>query len=89
MEASYPAPLTPEQLAAMNANGGFASCEDPVTHTRYHIVQYEPPTIGDDHVRKKLAEAQADMDQGRFADWNVSEIKRELSARLGQDRVRD
>jgi hypothetical protein len=62
----------------MNANGGFASCEDPVTHMHYHIVQYDPPAIGDDHVRQKLTEAQADMDQGRFADWNVSEIKREL-----------
>ena len=73
----------------MNANGGFANCEDPVTHMRYHIVQYETPTIDDDYMRQKLGEAQADIEEGRFADWNVSEIKRELFNRISQDRVGD
>ena len=85
MDTTYPAPLTPEQLAAMNAGGGFAHCEDPITHLRYHIVQYEPPTIDDDYVRAKLAEAQADIDEGRVAELDTSEIKRQLRERFKLD----
>jgi hypothetical protein len=49
MNTPYDAPLTPEQLAAMDATGGFANCVDPTTDTRYRLVQYEPSTIDDDY----------------------------------------
>ena len=78
MEPTYPAALTPEQLAAINAGGGFARCEDPTTHVQYQLIQCEPTTIDDDYIREKLAEAKADMDRGDYAEWDVDEIKREL-----------
>lgn len=84
METIHQAPLTPEQLAAINAGGGFARCEDPTTHVRYHLIQFEPSTIDDEYIREKPAEAQADMDRGDYAEWNVDEIKRELQARLAK-----
>jgi hypothetical protein len=82
MEPTHQVSLTPEQLAAINAGGGFAHCEDPATHVHYHLIQYELPTLDDDYIREKLAEAQADIDRGNVADWDVEEINRELHARL-------
>jgi signal transduction protein with GAF and PtsI domain len=87
MESAYRAALTPEQLAAINAGGGFAQCEDPTTHVHYHLIQYEPTTLDDDYIREKLAEAQADIDRGDVAEWNVNEIKRELHERLAKNQA--
>ncbi|MCI0332720.1 MAG: hypothetical protein L0228_05815 [Planctomycetes bacterium] len=84
MEMTHQAPLTPEQLAAITAGGGFARCEDPTTHVHYHLIQYEPPTLDDDYIREKLAEAQADIDRGDYADWDLDEIKSELRDRLAK-----
>src|SRR3954447_26002508 len=60
MEPTHQVSLTPEQLAAISAGGGFAHCEDPATHVHYHLIQYELPTVDDDYIRSKLAEAQVD-----------------------------
>jgi hypothetical protein len=88
METPYQAPLTPEQLAAINAGDGFARCEDPVTHVQYQLIRDEPITLDDDYFREKLAEAQADVDRGDVAEWNVDEIKRELAERLSKKQSR-
>ena len=80
METTYHAPLTPEQLAAIVASGGFARCEDPETHVHYQLIQYEPSSLPDDYIRAKLAEAQADIDRGDFADWDVEALKKEFNA---------
>jgi hypothetical protein len=77
VEKLFQAALTPEQLAAITAGGGFAHFEDPTNHIHYHLVQYEPPTLDDDYIREKLAEAQASIDRGDVADWDVEELKRE------------
>ena len=88
MEMPYPVPLTPEQLAAINAGGGFARCEDPTTHVHYHLIQYEPAaTIDDDYIREKLAEAQADVDRGDVGEWDPEEIKREGRELLAKRRA--
>lgn len=87
MEAAHHAPLTPEQLAAIHAGGGFARCEDPATHVRYQLIQLQPITIDDDYVRAKLAEAQADCDRGDVADWDVDAVKKELNDRLARKRT--
>lgn len=60
METTHQAPLTPEQLAAISAGGGFARCEDPTTHVHYQLIQCGPPTIDDDYIREKIEEAYAD-----------------------------
>jgi hypothetical protein len=83
VDTLYPAPLTTEQLAGINAGDGHARFVDPATHVVYHVIaQTESPPLDDDYVRAKLAEAQADVDRGDVADWNVDELKQELRARL-------
>jgi hypothetical protein len=83
METSYQTPLTPEQIAAVNAGGGYARCEDPTTREVYHLVrQGAAVLIDDEYVREKLLEAQADIDQGRVADWSLDEIRNELKQRI-------
>lgn len=74
MEPSFQASLTPEQIAAIQAGGGFARCEDPSTHVHYQLTQFEPPTLDDDYIREKLAEAALDIERGNVSDWDVNEI---------------
>lgn len=76
METPYPAPLTGDQLAAINAGEGHACFIDPTTNVVYHVVAEGPSaSISDDYIREKLAEAQADVDRGAIAEWNVDEVK--------------
>jgi glucan phosphorylase len=82
MENAQFLPLTPEQVAAVTAGGGFARCEDPNTHVVYELIRHCESTIDDDYVRQKLAEAEDDMKHGRCAEWNLDEVKRELRDRL-------
>lgn len=85
MEAPSPAPLTPAQFAAMTAGDGHACLVDPTTQTVYHVVQQSPPpTIDDDYIRAKLAEAQEDVDRGNVSEWNLADVKRELHERLAR-----
>ena len=86
MDIPFPAPLTAEQLAAINAGDGHARLIDPGTQVVYHVIaQAEPTTIDDDYVRAKLTEAQADVDRGDVADWNVEAIKRALHERSSRN----
>ena len=85
MDVPFPAPLSAEQLAAIHAGDGHARLIDPGTQVVYHVIaQVEPPTISDDYVREKLAEAQADVDRGDVAPWDVAEMKRALYERLSR-----
>ena len=82
MEPIHQAPLTPEQLVAINAGGGFARCEDPTTHLQYHLIQLEPSTIDDDYVREKIEEAYAEAGEHGFQPLDMAAIKAELNRRL-------
>ena len=87
METPYPAPLTPEQLAAINAGDGCARCEDPASHVVYLLIkQADPAAVDDDYIREKIEEAYADIQTGNFAEWDVEEVKRKLRERLANDR---
>jgi hypothetical protein len=86
MESTHQqAPLTSEQLAAMNAGGGTARLEDPQTHIVYTLT-CEPAEreYDDDYIREKLAEGYADFEAGRYAEWNLEEMKAELAQRLAK-----
>ena len=89
MDSAHQAPLTPEQLAAINAGGGLAHCEDPVTHVQYQLIQLQPSTVDDDYIRAMLAEAQASVERGEVSDWNVEEIKGEARSRLARLKGRE
>ena len=83
MDTPHQVSLTPEQLAAVDAGGGFAQFVDPASHFVYYLIkQSDPPTIDDEYVREKLAEAEDDIRQGNFGPWDVEELKRELGERL-------
>ena len=82
METPYQASLTPEQLDAINASGGFARGEDPKSHVLYHLIQFESSSIDDEYVRQKIEEAYADADENGFAPLDMTNIKAELNRRL-------
>jgi hypothetical protein len=87
MEPSFHASLTPEQIAAIQAGGGFARCENPSTHVHYQLTQFEPPTLDEDYFREKLAEAALDIARGNVSDWDVEEIKAAGREKLAQKRA--
>ena len=86
MEPTYQAALTPEQLAAINAGGGFARCEDPTTHVTYQLIQCDPTNIDDEYVRRKIDEAYADSVNDGFAPLDMVAVKAELYRRLSAKR---
>ena len=89
MENSQFLPLTPEQIAAVQAGGGFACCEDPATHTVYHLIQQdEPPTLDDDYFRVKIAEADEDIAKHGLQPLDMSAIWRQVQNRLAEREVK-
>ena len=82
MEAPYQAPLTPKQLAAIYASGGFAHCEDPSTHVLYQLIKFESPTVDDDYLRQKIEEAYAADAEIGFKPFNMGAIRSEVHRRL-------
>jgi hypothetical protein len=80
MDASFQAPLTPDQVAAIHAGGGFARMEDPQTHRVYYLIeqQPEPPALDDEYVREKINEAYA---EGEFVPLDMAAIKAEFQRR--------
>jgi hypothetical protein len=82
MESSFLNPLTPQQIAALEAGNGLMVGEDPATHRVYMLIEQVVPSIDDDYVRARLAEAQSSIDRGQVADWNVDEIKAVVRQRL-------
>lgn len=81
--------LTPEQIAALTSSGGFVQCQDPATHVHYQLIQYEPPVLDEDYIREGLAHAALDVEEGRVADWDPEEIKRECRRILAQKKHRE
>jgi len=77
-------PLTPEQLAAVQEGAGFARLQDPVTGKVFVVIEQVAPTIDEAYVQSKIDEAQASIDRGETADWDVDEIKTELYQRLAK-----
>jgi hypothetical protein len=80
MDTPFQAPLTQEQIAAINAGGGFARCEDPLTHVRYQLIQDEPIMVDDNYIRAKVAEAYADP--AGFEPLDMDKVKAELHRRM-------
>ena len=87
MEPAQIAPLTPEQLAAITAGGGFARCEDPTTNLQYQLIQVEPITLDDDYFRAKIEESYADPTPPEPLD--MAEMKAELHRRLAANQQPD
>lgn len=79
MDSTHQVPLTPEQLAAINAGGGYAHCEDPATRIQYQLIRLEPIGLDDDYVRAKIEEAYADP--AGPAPLDMSAIKAEFQRR--------
>jgi len=84
METPYLNPLTPQQIAALEAGNGLMVGEDPATHRVYMLIEQVAPSLDDAYVREKLAEAQASIDRGEAAEWNVDEIKAAVRKRLSE-----
>jgi hypothetical protein len=82
METPYHVSLTPEQLAAISAGGGFAECEDPTTHVQYQLIRVESPTISDEYIRQKVEEAYAGNVECDVAPLDMTKTKTELQRRL-------
>jgi hypothetical protein len=87
MEPTHVAPLTPEQIAAIAAGGGFARCEDPTTRRKYELIEIEPVTISDDYVRAKVEEAYADG--AGVEPLDMASVEAELQRRLDRKRESD
>jgi len=81
-------PLTPAQIAALEAGDGFMVGHDPATNRDYVLIDQVEATIDDEYIRTKLAEAQASIDRGEVAEWDVDALKSELRLRLGQQSSR-
>jgi hypothetical protein len=82
MDTTYQAALTPEQIAAIMAGGGFARCEDPTTRVQYQLVQLEPTRLDDDYFRAKIEEGYVDAGEQGFQPLDMDALKAELNRRL-------
>ena len=82
METPHPIPMTPEQLAAVEAGQGVAHVQDPKTgHIYLLIEQGQKPALSDDYFRKKLGEGIAESDRGQSKPWDVDQLKDDLRRR--------
>lgn len=87
MNAPQSAPLSPEQIAAIRAGGGYAQLVDPNTQQVYVLTEPCVPTLEESYVREKLDEAQASIDRDEVADWDLDEIKAEVRQRLAAQKA--
>jgi hypothetical protein len=83
MDTFCQTPLTPEQLAAIAAGGGWARVKDPNTQRVFVIAEEIPPTVNDDYIREKIEEAYVDAaESGGFQPLDMAAVKAELQRRL-------
>jgi hypothetical protein len=76
-------PLTPEQLAAVAAGGGWARVKDPNTDRVFLIAEEVETAVDDDYLRKKIDEAYEDAARsGGFQPLDMRQIKAELHRRI-------
>jgi hypothetical protein len=79
MDASFQVPLTPEQLAAVQAGDGFARVEDPQTHRVYFLIEEaKPVTLDQEYFRDKVEEAYAG---GGLEPLDMAAVKAEFRRR--------
>jgi len=78
MQSDYPH-LTPEQCAAIAANGGTPiQLEDPGTHKVYVLLEQSPGILLDDeYVRGELSKGIAAIERGEIRNWDPEWIKQE------------
>ena len=88
MEHPLPAPITPEQLAALQQGNGYAELRDPATDRQFFLIEQVEPTIDDEYVRAKLAEGIAASERGDVAAWDVEAVRAELHRRIAEKRSR-
>jgi|GEM_PF-2346555 len=81
METPHLIPMTPEQIAALEAGGRFVHAQDPTTNRFYLLIEQTEPTIDQEYVREKLAEGLASIEAGEVSDWDVDEFKNQLRQR--------
>jgi hypothetical protein len=81
MEAPNLIPMTPEQIAALDAGESFVHALDPTTQRRYLLIEQVEPTLDEEYVREKLAEGLASIEAGEVSDWDVEEFKKQLHER--------
>lgn len=81
MEASPLIPMTPEQIAALEAGGSIVRAQDPKTNRHYLLIEQIEPTLDEQYVREKLAEGLASIEAGEVSDWDVDEFKDQLRQR--------
>lgn len=77
-------PLTPQQIAALEAGDGIMFAQDPATQRTYVLIEQAESTIDDAYLREKLDEAQASIDRGDVADWNVDEVLAVVRQRIAR-----
>jgi hypothetical protein len=83
IDSPFQTPLTPEQLAAVAANGGWARVKDPNTQRVFVIAEEVSPTLDDAYFRAKIEEAYANAaDSDGFQPLDMAAIKAELQRRL-------
>jgi hypothetical protein len=80
MENSFQVPLTPEQLAAINAGGGYAQCAYPINHIHYQLIRFDPNAVDDDYIRAKIEEAYSDPTGPEPLDMGA--VRAELQRRI-------
>jgi len=82
METVRQVPLTPEQVAAVQAGNGVAHAEDPATHRVYLLVdQGQAPILSDEYLRAKIAAGLAEADRGESQPWDLEAMKTDLRRR--------
>ncbi|HEY3395561.1 MAG TPA: hypothetical protein VGK58_22865 [Lacipirellulaceae bacterium] len=82
MDTTYQAALTPEQIAAITAGGGYARCEDPTTRVQYQLVQLEPTCLDDNYFKAKIEGAYVDAGEQGFQPLDMDALKAQLNRRL-------
>ena len=88
MKHPQPAPITPEQLAALQQGNGCTELRDPSTDRLFFLIEQVEPTIDDDYVREKLAEGIAASERGEVAAWDVEAVRAELHRRIAEKQSR-
>jgi len=81
MKAPNLIPMTPEQIAALDAGDSVVHAQDPTTQRRYVLIEQIEPALDDEYVCEKLAEGLASIEAGEVSDWDVEEFKKQLRER--------
>lgn len=81
--ATEPVFITPAQLAAVEAGGGYAEFIDPETQTTYAVERVRPFKLTPEGERK-LQEGIDAVNRGDVVEWDLEAMKREIDLRAKQ-----